>query len=123
MFSVSIRRWSGLVPMPLYGELAYRSSTYYPIGSFSPTFGRSSELTWTQSHSNTGANNLYSVLYLSDAGALAGNYVTYIFPQRNFIAAMREKTMYLFIYCLRASFDLPYTVRTPNFAFLSYLPR
>jgi hypothetical protein len=115
-----------LVPMAFTGELAYRLEYLLSnIGSFLPTFGRQFGIDMDSTSFNIPAPIIYTLCILVlTLGALAGNYVLYIFHKRNFIAAMPKKN-YVSVYILLTSIFLIYLILfgLPNFAFLSYLPR
>ena len=115
-----------LVPMAFTGELAYRLEYLLSnIGNFLPTFGRQFGIDMDSISFNIPAPIIYSLCILVlTLGALAGNYVLYLFHNRNFIAAMPKKN-YVSVYILLTSIFLIYLILfgLPNFAFLNYLPR
>jgi hypothetical protein len=112
-----------LVPMAFTGELAYRLEYLLSnIGNFLPTFGRQFGIDMDSIAFNIPAPIIYTLCILVlTLGALAGNYVLYIFHKRNFIAAMPKKN-YVSVYILITSIFLIYLILfgLPNFAFLSY---
>jgi len=112
-----------LVPLAFTGELAYRLEYLISnIGNFLPTFGRQFGIGLDTLSFHVPIPAVYALCILVlTIGALAGNYVLYIFYRRNFIAAMSKKH-YVSVYILLALIFLIYLILfgLPDFPILSY---
>ncbi len=112
-----------LVPLAFTGELAYRLEYLISnMGNFLPTFGRQFGIGLDTLSFHVPIPAVYALCILVlTIGALAGNYVLYIFYRRNFIAAMSKKN-YVSVYILLALIFLIYLILfgLPDFPILSY---
>lgn len=114
-----------LVPLAFAGELAYRLEYLLSnMGSFLPTFGRQFGFGLDALSFHVPGPLVYALCILVlTAGAMAGDYVLYIFFKRNFLASPKRK-YYISIYILLTLVFLMYIILLglPDFPFLNCPP-